>query len=395
MNFNVLISTSVLLVFISCSKDKIDKELNMKEEVVINFANIAEANYSDALQDAKDLQSVILRFTSNPTTTTHELAKYAWLNSRESYGQTETFRFMNGPIDNQNGPEGNLNAWPLDEAYIDYVYDSSTHSYVNNGLISDSSFVISSENLRDANEKGGETNISIGYHAIEFLLWGQDLNYDSNTHTTSYSYSGQRTYKDFSEKPLAERRKKYLIATTELLVEDLKYLVDAWSKNGWGRTAFTTKDTDKAIADIMTGMAMLSKGELAGERMFVAIDNKDQEDEHSCFSDNTHRDIYTNALGIKNVYFGNYKDIIGSSIKDLLENTDTQFEALLTEHFNETWKTIENVDKNAPFDKQLLNENVTGNGPIMTAVSALQKQGDLIVQAGKKMSLTVTADLEE
>ena len=59
-----------------------------------------------------------------------------------------------------------------------------------------------------------------------------------------------------------------------------------------------------SLRDILTGLGVLSKSELSGERMFVAYDNQDQEDEHSCFSDNTHRDITNNARGIYNVWTG-------------------------------------------------------------------------------------------
>ena len=385
-------------LFSSCEKLKKTKEdgsENLKSKVVKNFASIVESNYSDALNDALDLEIAINEFIISPSETSHEAVKNAWIYSRESYGQTETFRFMNGPIDDENGPEGNLNAWPLDEGYIDYVYDGITHTIVNNGLIADLNWDITASNLRNSNESGGETNISIGYHAIEFLLWGQDLNYNMTTHTTDYSQAGNRSYTDFVDDPLAERRKTYLKIAMEILIEDLSYLVDAWKDGGWGRTALLGKDTDQAITEIMTGLAMLSKGELAGERMFVALDNQDQEDEHSCFSDNTHRDIYNNALGIKNVYFGNYKLVNGASIKDLIHDLDEETEESLSAHFNTTWETIEGVDQAAPFDGQLVQESVTGTGPIMTAVLNLQLQGDLIVEAANKLGLTVSADLFE
>lgn len=397
MKYKISTILSLLLVLSSCTRDKIEnEEQSMKKEVVKNFANIVKANYSDALEDAKELQIAIERFTSNPNVSSHESAKYAWLNSRESYGQTETFRFMDGPIDNTNGPEGNLNAWPLDEAYIDYVYDVATHSIVNNGLIADSTFEITTANLKSVNEDGGETNISIGYHALEFLLWGQDLNYDPVSNSSNnFDVSGQRTYSDYSTEPFADRRKKYLNVTAQILVDDLTYLVNAWEKDAWGETAFLSKSPDQAITEIMTGMAMLSKGELAGERMFVAVNNRDQEDEHSCFSDNTHRDIYTNALGIKNVYLGSYGSISGASIQDLLKNQNKELEEKLSAQFNSTWETIEAVNTHAPFDAQLLEETVTGNGVIMTAVHALQKQGDYLVEAAAELGLKISADLEE
>ena len=56
---------------------------------------------------------------------------------------------------------------------------------------------ITAEALTAANEEGGETNISTGWHAIEFLLWGQDL---------SATGPGARPATDYTTAPNAERR---------------------------------------------------------------------------------------------------------------------------------------------------------------------------------------------
>ena len=80
------------------------------------------------------------------------------------------------------------------------------------------------------------------------------------------------------------------------------------------RAAFLALDTDEALTMMLTGIGVLSKAELGGERIFTAYDNQDQEDEHSCFADNTHRDIITNWIGITNVYFGRYQRIDGMLI---------------------------------------------------------------------------------
>ena len=115
---------------------------------------------------------------SSPTRPTENLdaAKEAWLTARDEYGPTEAFRFYGGPIDNEEtGVEGLVNAWPLDEAYIDYVDGDPEAGIVNNP---DEHPTIDADALVAANEQGGEANVSTGWHAIEFLLWGQDLSAD-------------------------------------------------------------------------------------------------------------------------------------------------------------------------------------------------------------------------
>ena len=71
---------------------------------------------AEALHDAIDA------FVAGPTDATLQAAKDAWLAGRRLYGPTEVFRFYDGPIDNpDDGPEGQINAWPMDEAYVDYA----------------------------------------------------------------------------------------------------------------------------------------------------------------------------------------------------------------------------------------------------------------------------------
>ena len=126
--------------------------------------------HSDTLAAAKAMQTAISAFTSQPSAATLAEARKTWLAAREFYGQTEAFRFYGGPIDNDNGPEGRINAWPMDESFVDSVQGKASA-----GLVNNRKFVISKKNLSAQNERGGEENIATGWHAIEFFLWGQDV----------------------------------------------------------------------------------------------------------------------------------------------------------------------------------------------------------------------------
>lgn len=307
------------LVVSSCSDDD-NKNNNSqqvtRESVVENYAKIAYQNYKDAYDDAVELETAITAFTATPTDANFTIAKNKWKEARESYGTTEAFRFANGPIDDEDGPEGLLNAWPLDENYIDYVDNNGT---VQNGGIINSIATypsITKDLLISLNEDGGEKNISTGYHAIEFLLWGQDLT------DPSVKQAGLRPYTDFVDGGTAlnqDRRRDYLNVVADLLTDHLDELVQLWKEGGEYRTVFLALPAKTALQNIYTGIITLAQAELANERMDVALFGKDQEDEHSCFSDNTHRDIYLNFKGVKNVYEGEYGNIDGPSLEDLVE----------------------------------------------------------------------------
>ena len=119
------------LVTLSCSKEEglnnpgVTLEVK-KKEFVENYVNIVLSSYEDTLNNLYDLQVSIDTFIANPTDASFKEAKNKWIISREPYGQTESFRYYDGPIDGSEGePEGYINAWPLDEALIDSVTEGT------------------------------------------------------------------------------------------------------------------------------------------------------------------------------------------------------------------------------------------------------------------------------
>lgn len=350
--------------------------------VASQYATLVHANYSDTLAAAKDMQAAIAVFVKAPTAESMEKARDTWLAAREFYGQTEAFRFYGGPIDDDNGPEGQINAWPLDEAYVDYVQGKPKAGMVNNPKIK-----ITKAALIKANERGGEENISAGWHAIEFLLWGQDL---------SETGPGERSFEDYvaGKGQNAERRARYLTVATELLVDDLTGLVKAWApNNAKNYRAKFEKGGTESVRKIIVGLGSLSRGELSGERMEVALNSQDQEDEHSCFSDNTHRDIATNALGIRNVWLGQYQKRDGSalqgpSLRDLVAAKDAALAEKTTAQLNESVKAAEAIP--APFD-QAIAKGAPGRPAIEKTVASLVDQSKLLASAASAVGITKLA----
>ena len=359
---------------------------DVKQEALETYADIVYASYQDSLTLAEELKMAVDAFVADPTEETLTAAKDAWLAAQEPYGQTEAYRFYGGPIDDADGPEGLLNAWPLDEAYVDYVEGAPEAGIINNVAEYPT---IDKDLLISLNEVGAEENISTGYHAVEFLLWGQDLSAETN---------GQRPVSDYTTAENAERRGTYLSAAAELLVENLSGLLEAWNPDALGnyREEFLAADPDESLTNVLTGIGVLAKSELAGERIFPAYDNQDQEDEHSCFSDNTHRDIVTNFEGIENVYLGSYERIDGS----LIEGTGLQavVEAESPELNEQMLTLLEQAGAEAqavpvPFDQAIVEPE--SREQVFTLVSSLLDLGDTIAEVGSSLNLSINTALPE
>lgn len=357
------------------------------EDAVQNYAQVAFATYSEALQGAIDLQAAIGALVASPDEAALEKAREAWLHSRESYGQTEVFRFYGGPIDGVGpeagwregveGPEGRMNAWPLNEAFIDYV-DGNADA----GIINDSSLTLSLDALIERNAVTDEADVTTGYHAIEFLLWGQDLSTDG---------PGARPASDFAgDSEPVSRRKTYLELVTGLLVSDLESLKSAWASDQEGnyRAAFVAQPPVDALGKIMTGMATLSGFELASERLAVPLDSGDQEDEHSCFSDNTHRDFVANAQAIRNVWRGSFGSVDGVGIDELVRKASVELADQIEEVNARTVMLAESIEP--PVDRILATpEGDPARDSLQSLVDALYEQAELLVQAGRALGVDV------
>ena len=374
-----------LLLLVACATDDEAEDTavdeGLKDAVVETYAAGAYASYVKSLNSAQTLDGAIDRFLAAPSQARLDAAKHAWLRARDDYGVTEIYRFYEGPIDNEeSGPEGLINAWPLDESYIDYVEGNPGAGIVNNP---DEFPVIDASVLVSLNEEGGEENVSTGWHAIEFLLWGQDLNPDG---------PGYRPIEDYTTNDNADRRGTYLAVASDLLLFHLRQMVDAWAPGANNyRAQFVSKNSDDALQDIITGIGEMSRGELAGERMTVAYEARSQEDEHSCFADNTVADIVANVLGVQRVYLGEYGAVSGPGIWDLIAAMDQSLADSLASEINLSVTLARDIPN--PFDDHLregVPDSSYGRQRVLATIEALEDQTDTIVNAAQKVGITIS-----
>ncbi|OJH33592.1 imelysin family protein [Cystobacter ferrugineus] len=366
-----LMATGTLLTA-GCGADG-PLEESRARPVVERYAALTYENYTDVVTQALRLREAVERFLEQPSEERLSTARSAWINARRAYGQSEAFRFYGGPIDDEDtGPEGQINAWPLDEAYIDGIIDGQEP--------------LSQELITSMNERNGETNISSGYHAIEFLLWGKDEN-DTGP--------GNRPYTDFVDgitPSNAERRRQYLSLVTKQLMEDLESVRAAWAPGQDNyRKAFVAEAPKEAVLKMLTGLGSLSGAELAGERMTVAYDNKDQENEHSCFSDNTHADLYNNALGIQNVYLGRYGTADGVGLDELVAAVDPKLNEEMKQRLQASLDAIQAIP--APFDQAILgNDSSPGRQKVKAAIDALRAQTETLVDVATALGIQLNLE---
>ncbi len=361
--------------------------------VVKHYVDVAYAKYSDSLATAKELATAVDALIANPTDDTLKAAREAWIKARVPYQQTEVYRFGNAAVDEW---EGKVNAWPLDEGLIDYVdagygTESDENALFVANVIANPKIKIDGKDIDATDitpeflagtlqEAGGvEANVATGYHAIEFLLWGQDLNGTGKG-------AGNRPATDFDTKNCTggncDRRVAYLKAATDLLVSDLEEMVAQWAPDG-GAAKTVSADPKAGISAILTGMGSLSYGELAGERMKLGLLLHDPEEEHDCFSDNTYNSHYYDALGIQSAYTGEYvrpdgTKMTGASLSELVAAKDAALDTEVKGKLDATIAAMQAMVKRGEtveaYDQMIGEGNTEGNAVVQAAVDGLVAQ---------------------
>ncbi|MXN50547.1 peptidase [Shinella sp. AETb1-6] len=373
--------------------------------IVKHYAEIAHAKFSDSLDAAKALDAAVDALIAKPSDETLKAARAAWLKARVPYQQTEAYRFGNPLVDEW---EGKVNAWPLDEGLIDYVdasygTESDTNALFVGNVIANPKLeiagktidatTITPEVLQELHEAGEvEANVATGYHAIEFLLWGQDLN-------GTGPGAGNRQASDYDTANCTngncDRRAAYLKSAASLLVSDLQDMVKAWAPEG-DATKNVTADPKAGITAMLTGMGSLSYGELAGERMKLGLLLHDPEEEHDCFSDNTHNSHYYDVVGIQTVYTGEYTrpdgtKMTGPSLHELVAEKDAALDKEMTGKLDASHAAfkalVDRAEGGEAYDQMIGEGNAEGNKVVQTAIDTLVDQTKTIERVVASLDL--------
>ncbi|MFN4277661.1 MAG: imelysin family protein [Ferrovibrio sp.] len=383
---------------------------DIKAAVLKTYGDIAQAIFEDSLSSARSLQKAVTALIAAPSEASLKKARTAWIASRVPYMQSEVYRFGNAIVDDW---EGRVNAWPLDEGLIDYVdadrygEESDENPLYTANVIANRQIKFGGKALdatkidwkllRKLHEVGGvEANVATGYHAIEFLLWGQDLN-------GTGAGAGNRPWTDYAKQGCTngncERRAQYLAVATQMLVDDLAWMAKQWQPEGAARKALTEKGLDAGISAMLTGLGSLSYGELAGERMKLGLLLHDPEEEHDCFSDNTHHAHYYDVAGMLNVYGGEYKRINGSTVKGqglthlvrvMAPELDTEMRGKLKATMDAFDAIRQRAETKEAYDQMLGEGNAEGNAMIQAGIDRLTDQTKTLERVVAALKLKAT-----
>lgn len=347
--------------------------------VVRRYATNLFANYKDVADRTRALQAAVDTFVAAPSAAGLAATRQAWLDIRPAYGESEVSRFYGGPIDDV---QGRVDEWPIDENFIDYTFGNPSGGIINDPVNYPQ---LTPQVLAVSDQRGGVENLSTGFHAIEFLLWGQRVDQTVGP--------GERPYTDYVDGGTAtnqERRRTYLKAATDLLLADLESVAAEWdvsAPSSYG-AMLVASPSQTGLTKILRGFGNMAISELLYERMNNPYVTQDRKDEQSCFSESTSIDLTSNALGVENAYLGRYHDLSGPSISDLVKAKDPALDARLRQKLADARAAVEAIP--APFDHAVLSPPTSdANLRVKAAIDAFGLLREDIVAVAATLGVTL------
>ena len=381
------------------------------QAVLAGYRTMAHAGYLEALAATERLQEAIAKLDASPGPDTLEAARAAWRAAREPYSRTEALRFGNAVVDDW---QQRVNAWPIDEGFIDYVADgyvaAADNPYARLNLIAADRVRIAGRTLNTEpmrrivleqaqNLSRISTNVATGYHAIEFMLWGQDL------HGTGPG-AGERPWTDFAREAGActdglraapqrhcQRRRAFMRELTERLRRDLRDMAFKWGpQSGSFGDRLVEGDPRAGLRRMLHGLVTMGGEELAGRRMQTPLRTHSQEHEQDCFSDDTHNSLRANAQGIEDFYYGHLgRRTLPATLAGLARQTDPALADALDAAFLRTRRVMQAIadagDAGRTFDMLIAPGNTTGAALVQAGIAALQSQTRLLEDLGAALAL--------
>lgn len=350
-------------------KQEEDPYAKSVERAMANYADMAWESHFDAGADADALAQSVVDFTANPDAQSFNFIQVQWGVARESWGFMEGFNIPDGPLQESHRY---INASNLDRSYIDFVSNDLSAGLVNDV---DGYPSLTKMLLVDLHQIEGNDKVTTGFHAIEFLLWGEDYDAESD---------GKRDWRNFLDNGEGtaqnqDRRLAYLTFATELLVEDIKGARNEWREDeGEYRSQFLAMEQNEQVRLVLTGMYRLGQ-DMENRRLELPLMQMDIHADDSTFSDLSNDDLYYGANALQGIYLGRYdEDLIddqtpedGPGLHELVRSKATPIDERFRNELAELVAAMDVLRQGDPLEVAVLSD--IGSAERTAADDALAK----------------------
>ena len=298
------------------------------KEIALEYVQQIDTDFKQAGIEIEKFQSSIATLTDQTNIENLNLSKQAWLNAHSAYELTTLHRYYATQLMGEQDSlalmqlQYQINHWPIVPGYIDYV-----DGYPDSGIVHDINVNLDADSLREQHGSFDVSEVTLGFHAIEFLLWGYDADsvarpatdFDAVLELTPKEIESGYTLEQLSN----NRRRLFLTVVADTLVKDFLAVQSLWldEKPSISQRIESISGTELIVilADSMS--AMLTQ-ELLLRSLYPMLNGDFVESVQSPYSRSTQNAVSSQLSGLERLLLerqtenGTTLDLVFSAISD-------------------------------------------------------------------------------
>lgn len=305
-------------------------KFNLPSQEIISSANLnAYSGLNEAVNQAQNLESCITGFLHLPNPLSLEECQQAWVKAHQAYVRSSFYRLI--PKEEKPEFEENqstiknlhwgLEVWPIEGGYIDYL-----PGYPLSGIVNDLTLKINQSTLIGQHGFSNESFASLGFHPMEFLLFGPDgkrsakdfipqdnkvelINsdaHDESEHTAQTPDNTADTHLPPTEPQNHNRRREYLKILAAHMLKTLQTMQQRWEPSkGYYAKQLQENRQNSSINRLYQAIMFVVQKQLLDRQIRAIVSEDPLETQHSGFSGSSVADMRSQLEGLHLLWLGN------------------------------------------------------------------------------------------
>ena len=275
------------------------------KEIILEYVEQIGTDLLQAEIEIEILQSSIVILTGQANNENLSLSKQAWLNAHSTYEITTLHRYFAMQLLGEQKSSAlmqlqyQINHWPIIPGYIDYV-----NGYPDSGIVHDINVNLDAGSLREQHGTFDISEVTLGFHVIEFLLWGSGSHTDPRPpedFDAVLELTPEETESGYLLEQLSNnRRRLFLSIATDTLVKDFRALQSLWlSEEPSIRRRIESTSGTELIVILAESMSAMLRGELLVRSLYPMLNGSFFEGIQSPYSRSTQNAVSSLLSGLE------------------------------------------------------------------------------------------------
>ena len=313
--------------------------MRLRELVDVYLLQI-EIDFDEVDSNLMGLGLLIDDFLAAPNTETMTAVRIAWLNAHSTYELTALHRYFAGLALPE--PESlalfqiqyRLNHWPILPGYIDYV-----EGYPVSGIVHDITVTIDGPGLQEQHGTFDLAEAALGFHVLEFLLWGENKemgrlrppsDYDSSSMLSALQQESGLTTSQLSN----NRRREYLRIGSQALVDDFRSLQRLWANGSVSfRERVDSLQSNEILSLLVEASTTMLTEEMLVSSLYPLLNGDYSDSIQSPYSHSTQNAISAQLFGVERLLLET-RTSAGATLDSILVKLSADFEELFYQNFD-------------------------------------------------------------